>query len=201
MTEEKLVNLSLRIKDSAAILKLGTAYYRKKGRTEEDLKKAASYYIMAADMGNANAACRAGGCYLYGQGVELDLNRAFYYLSIAAQAENIRALYQLGDFYMKGWGGAEVDEEKAVACYERAYQRAEERSLEEILYPDICLKLADCYFNGIVKEKDYRMALKLYENAEFCFDCRIVGGDRFSDDKLRRATEGIEKCRKFLGKK
>ncbi len=201
MTEQKLIALSQKIKDSAVAFRLASVYYHKANRTEEDLKKAAEYYTLAADMGNLKAACRAGNCYFYGKGTEPDLGKAFYYFSLAAKKDNVRALYKLGDFYMNGLGGVEIDQKKAVFCYERAYQKASERILDEILYPDICLKLADCYFNGIIKKKNYHIALRLYEDAEEQFRFRISCGDKFSDDKLKRAVLGAKECREFLENK
>ena len=201
MTEQKLLMLSKKIKDSAGAFHLASSYFHKPGRTEDEMKKAAVYYTVAADMGNIQAACRAGCCYLYGKGVETDLKQAFFYFSAAAEKENIRALYHLGDFYMHGTGGTEINKEKAASCYERAYQKAIERVLDEVLYPDICLKLADCYFYGTGKEKNYRFALDLYEDAESQFKFRISRGDKFSDEKLQRAIMGIKKCRELLREK
>lgn len=201
MTEQKLLMLSKKIKDSAVAFHLASSYFHKPGRTEDEMKKAAVYYTVAADMGNIQAACRAGCCYLYGKGVETDLKQAFFYFSAAAEKENIRALYHLGDFYMHGTGGTEINKEKAASCYERAYQKAIERVLDEVLYPDICLKLADCYFYGTGKEKNYRFALDLYEDAESQFKFRISRGDKFSDEKLQRAIMGIKKCRELLREK
>ena len=201
MTEQKLLMLSKKIKDSAVAFHLASSYFHKPGRTEEEMKKAAAYYAAAADMGNIQAACRAGCCFLYGKGVEKDLARAFSYFSAAAEKENVRALYHLGDFYMYGIGGTEIDKKKAVACYDRAYHKAVERVMDEVLYPDICLKLADCYFYGIIKEKNYRIALDLYEDAESQFQFRICRGDKSSDEKLQRAIAGVKKCREFLHEK
>ncbi len=60
--------------------------------------------ITAANNGDANAQCKLGECYYYGQGVQKNYKRAFVLFEKAAVSGVTEAQYYIGECYYKGRG-------------------------------------------------------------------------------------------------
>ena len=160
--------------NSDAALNIGTLYYT--GRVgEQNYSKALYYYDVAAKAGNRAAQENLGYCYYYGRDTEVDYEKAFHYYALGAFDGHIRSLYKIGDMYRNGYY---VDKNEKEAFY--IYKRCLETMTEEASYEvgaDVMLRIADCYYEGIGIEPDYRLALYYYQRAEQMFYDRLMNGD------------------------
>ena len=103
---------------------LGELYYKGISGNDKNSIKAYSFWIKAADMGDAIAAGTVGMRLFDGVYGEEKRADAFPYLKMAAKYSEkygnaTKPVVMLGDSYNKGIG-CEVDKEKAKDCYERA---------------------------------------------------------------------------------
>lgn len=109
------------------------AYYYGEG-VRQSYYEAVKWYMVAAELGHADAQCDLGNCYYYGEGLPENYERSVYWYEKSAEQGNVRALYNLGNSYYYGEGVAR-DEKLAIAYYDRAASlgsvQAEER-LEEL---------------------------------------------------------------------
>lgn len=85
----------------------------------EEWTEAVSCYQKAAELGNAEAMCHLGNCYLGGHGVEEDDEQAVRWYRQAVKRGNVDAMCCLGNSYDYGWG-VEKDKEQAVQWYRKA---------------------------------------------------------------------------------
>lgn len=67
-----------------------------------DMKRAAYWYLQAANQGHAGAQNNLGNCYKNGNGVKKDLTAAFKLFKRAAHSGDDLAQLNLGDFYFNG---------------------------------------------------------------------------------------------------
>lgn len=105
---------------------LGDAYREGVGVVERDAAKAASWYALAAQGGDAAAASTLGAMYALGQGVPKDDAAAFRYTLQAARAGDATALGNAGSMYEFGIGTAR-DEAQAVRWYRQAAEQGSVR--------------------------------------------------------------------------
>ena len=69
---------------------------------EEDLVKAAKWYLKAAENGHLEGSFRVGLMYEYGEGVEKNFKKAMEWYHVAASKEHLEAQYQLSIAYEHG---------------------------------------------------------------------------------------------------
>ena len=98
-----------------AQVNLGYMYHKGKG-VRQDFAKAAKYYKLAVDQGNAFAQCNLGIMYDNGRGVPQDDARAGQYYKLAADQGNADAQCNLGVMYDEGCG-VKQDNAKAAKYY------------------------------------------------------------------------------------
>lgn len=132
-------------KDSCYLNSKGANYYR-----EGQYSLAASYYHLAASMGNSDAMSNLGYCYLYGRHTDPNLSLAIAYFKLAAKNKNIDATYKLGDIYGATKWGIQ-DEELSIYYYRLAVSYILDEPLEALqditwcqalkYYPSLCLVL------------------------------------------------------------
>jgi TPR repeat protein len=105
---------------------LGDAYREGVGVVERDAAKAASWYALAAQAGDAAAASTLGAMYALGQGVAKDDAAAFRYTLQAAQGGDETALGNAGSMYEFGIGTVR-DDAQAVRWYRQAAEQGSVR--------------------------------------------------------------------------
>jgi TPR repeat protein len=94
---------------------LGVCYARGRG-IEKDAKRAAQYFMQAADKYEVGGMFQLGCCHRDGRGVESSLHEAFKLFKIAAELGYDKAQYALAQMYASGYKGAsEFSEVKTVA--------------------------------------------------------------------------------------
>ncbi|HFI0106099.1 TPA: tetratricopeptide repeat protein [Streptococcus suis] len=152
--------LQLSAADYKAIENNDSGYLNSKGANlyrdgEYDL--AATYYHLAASMGNSDAMSNLGYCYLYGRDSEPNLRLALAYFKLAAKKENIDATYKLGDIYRTTKWGIQ-DLELSLYYYRLAVSYLLDEPLEALqditwcqtlrYYPSLCLALGKSMIVG-----------------------------------------------------
>jgi len=103
---------------------------------KQNSAKAAKYYQLAADQGNAGAQCNLGRMYEHGQGVEQNNTKAFEYYQLAADQGNTNTQLNLGAMYAHGTGVARNRPTALKWMKLAALQKT----------PDAQLALADLFF-------------------------------------------------------
>ncbi len=93
---------------------MGVAFFR-----EKDFVAAVKCFLRAAELGEAEAQCYLGFCFMYGQGVDKDETRSVEWFSQAAAQGNVSAEYCLGAAYYLGRGVAK-DFSTAVKWWRKA---------------------------------------------------------------------------------
>lgn len=182
--------LAIQEEISEAMLNLGVLYYT--GRLgEQDFAKAVEYYKMAYAHGEWIACQNLGYCYYYGRSVEVDYARAYHYFVKTALKGFTESLYKLGDMYAKGLY-VDMDPQLAFTLYQRAYDEMDETC--EVV-ADVCLRLANAYYDGIGTERNWSLALQYYQMAESRFYAQIAAGDFFKKKVLRGVIEKIDLIR------
>lgn len=78
--------------------------YGRGDRVKPDLREAAHWYRVAADLGNAQAQFMTGCLYARGEAVGLDLRHAARYFELAANGGHVQAAFNLGVFRLNGQG-------------------------------------------------------------------------------------------------
>lgn len=182
-----------------AALNLGTMYYN--GRVvEQDFKKAAHYYKIAADAGISTALCNLGYCFYYGRHQDVDYTKAYeYFLKGALLHNNINCLYKLGDMYLNGYG-VEQNETYAFILYARAWRTCEKKNKKiGTLYctPDIQFRMGKCFLKGIGTPVHAMLALDFLTKALCGFYSRRKT-DPFVAGLIDGARELIEKAQEML---
>ncbi|KAF7722301.1 hypothetical protein EC973_003452 [Apophysomyces ossiformis] len=87
---------------------------------EMDRSKAYHHYLVAANLGYADAEFQVALMLANGQGVALDRSKAFYWYERSAQKGNKTALYSLGLYYLKGLEHVQKDLTRARLYFEKA---------------------------------------------------------------------------------
>lgn len=108
----------------------GVAFYRmgllyingKLGKgSDDDMKKAVSYFEKSADLGYLDAIQALAYCYETGTAVgEKDYSKALEYYEILADNDVAHGIFKVGNFYESGIGGLDADSVAAIECYRRA---------------------------------------------------------------------------------
>lgn len=115
-------------------------YFYKEGiAVDQDYKKSAYWYQLAADKGFANSQAALGQLYLEGQGVEQSYFKALNYFELAAEQLDLDAIFYLGKMYYEGLG---VDQN-----YSKAFKYLKISADEGDM--DSQLVLAEMYENGL----------------------------------------------------
>lgn len=132
-----------------AMTALATIYMQNDTKEAANVERALQLWQAAADLGNTQALCALGNCYLQGLGVEADPQKAIELFS-KAQGEGAMCL---GEMYLKG---KEVDQN-----YELAKQYYEQ-ALKENMHA-ACRYLGHLYENGLGVKQDRKKAASLYQ--------------------------------------
>ena len=112
---------------------MGVAYFRQK-----DFGAAVKCFTSAAELGEAEAQCYLGFCFLYGQGVEKDEAKALAWFLKAAAQKHVGAEYCLGGAFYLG-RGVPQDIATAVKWWRRAGEHGN---------ADAQFSLAGCFEKG-----------------------------------------------------
>ncbi len=178
-----------------AMTNLGSLYYT--GRCgEQNYEKAVKYYTMADKYGERQATENLGYCYYYGRTGEVDYKKAYHYFVKGALDNHLNSLYKIGDMYKNGYY-VEKDEKEAFYIYTHCYEQMTE-VCAELIGADICMRMGNVYFYGIGTEKNYKMALKYYQEAEQHYYRKIHSGDFFAKKGLEGVIEKQNEIRKIL---
>lgn len=124
--------------------------------SQQDEKKAFTYFQKAAEKGHVKSLYQLGRCYALGLGVECDLVLAFENYKKSAE-KNSEAMYQLGHCYKNGHGVA-INLELSIECYQAAVQSKPEANKD--LY-----ELGLCFLNGEGVKPCFKTAFPLLGTA------------------------------------
>lgn len=175
-----------------AMCNLGAMYYV--GRFgEQDYKKAFELYEMSDEAGNVQAAENLGYCYYYGRYVKVDYERAFKYFVKGALLGSIRSLYKMADFYRYGYY-VEQDTVEAFNIYMRCIQTMTEDEVDDV-GADVFVRVGDCNFEGLGTPVDIQTAFIFYSKAEILIYQRLMQGDSFMKENLKKVQERLDYIR------
>lgn len=132
---------------------------------EQDKKRAAALYQLAANLGHTGALNNLGHCYSRGDGVERDQNRAVALWHQAANLGHTEALNILADCYSRG-DGVEKDQKRALELYQQAANLGDGNAMAI---------LGDCYYFGRGVPEDLERGAELYQFAA-SLGCRAAVG-------------------------
>lgn len=118
----------------------------------QDFKRAAQYYLLAAEGGHVRAQYELGQCYAEGRGVPKNAAEAERRNRLAAKQGWPMAEYEEGNFHARGNGVPQNDAEAF-----KWYSRAVKHSCTEAL-----AALGSCYEEGKGTARDEQKALELY---------------------------------------
>ncbi len=181
---------------SEASCKMGDIYYT--GRLgETDVKKAVEYYMIAVHAGNNAAAQKLGLCYFYGNGVEKDYEKAFNYFALGAFEGDCVSLYKIGDMYRYGYF-VEKNESEAFKIYNHCFKLFSQDDTSKPCGADICLRLGDCFAEGIGTQTRFAEALRLYQCGVGLYMTRIMDGDKGCREEYNLCVEKENKVREIL---
>ncbi|MDO4501535.1 MAG: hypothetical protein Q4B60_09740 [Erysipelotrichaceae bacterium] len=189
--------------DLEAVKRGDSNYLNSKGANayvNEDYKTAAEYYHLASTMGNVNAICNLGYCYLYGRHDEANLNLAIAYFEAASTRNNIEAMYKLGDIYGSDKWGVK-DEEMSIYYYRNAasfiiredwgeYTIAYEDELNK--YPSLCFALGRELMPAGHMNTDIECAYQFLKHAESGYKREVANGAHFYEKPLNNVKELLD---------
>jgi TPR repeat protein len=179
--------------NSRAMLLLGVMYYSGKD-IAQDYRKAAEWYMKAAEAGESYGWCNLGYCYYYGRDREVDYDKAYECFARSAFMENANAMYRLGDMFFYGHHVKE-DKEAAFFWYEKALEGFDcwaEDSREEA---SVRHRLGKCYLYGHGTDVDALQALEYLEEAELLFIKLIENGNDLAKLSLPDVKKELENAR------
>lgn len=193
---EKVLETS---ENSDAMLFIGKCYDRQNWENESIgvFRKAVSWYKKSAELDNAEAQYRLGGCYEEGvlerdHIIERDYKKAVFWYSKAAEQGYAKAIVRLGVCYEGGFCDIEEDHEKAVEWFRKAAEKG---------YGEAQYHLGNCYRDGKGVSKDIAKALEWYQKAaeegyeyalDVLYDCYYYGRMGVKKD-LTKAAELLSK--------
>ncbi len=166
-----------------AIRMVADMYFDGRG-VEQDRDKASFWYMKAAEMGDASSLEQYKEC----RKDDVDHERDFKAYALAASKGDPLGYFRIGDMYTEGLF-VEKDLNEAFNSYILAYDLACKDKESEI-YPDICMKIAECFMEGRGVESNILTAKNLYEEANFRLRVLVNKGN---DDKLEEYRFS-EKC-------
>jgi TPR repeat protein len=120
--------------------------------SQQDYKKAAQAYQLAAEQGHPGAMYSLGVCYARGQGVLKDARKAAAWFQKAAEQGVVLAYYHLGLAYYTGYGVAQ-NSSRAFNWFQRAAQQGYVKAYE---------KLGWMYQKGLGVAKDGRASVRWF---------------------------------------
>ena len=175
---------------------LGALYYLGE-LVEQNYQKAAEYYQLASNWGEAQATVNLGYIYEYGRIGEPDYGKAYMYYSLAASlSQNSEALYKMGDLFNRGKPFGK-DERRAFDLWFKSFNRAE--GDEELAQPAI--RIAPLLLNGkeeIGIQSDPLEALRFFSIAEVGLRKSIASGLTYYRGRLAEAIKGQQAAREML---
>ncbi|MGI6590881.1 MAG: tetratricopeptide repeat protein [Eggerthellaceae bacterium] len=172
----------------ACATNLGALYYLGEV-VDQDYKKAAELYQMAADWGSVQGLVNLGYIYEYGRTGTPDYLKAYQCYSLAAALANAsEALCKMGDMFARG-KAFPADEAKAMLLWEKSLETAQ--SIEEIAQP--AFRIAERILNS-----DPQRALFLFQQAETGMRSDIANGMVYYRKRMQQAIEGQDKARLLL---
>ena len=179
--------------NSDAMCNLGAMYYV--GRFGvQSYEKAFELYEMSYEAGNIQAAENLGYCYYYGRFVNVDYEKAFKYFTKGALIGSIRSLYKVADFYRYGYF-VDQDTVEAYNIYMRCMETMTEDEVDDV-GADIFVRVGDCSYEGVGTPVDIETAYIFYSRAEILLYQRLMQGDYFMKDNLKKVQERLEIIRK-----
>ena len=125
------------------------------GCLEKDEKKAAEWFLKAADKGDEVAQKNIARYYRYGIAVEKDTGKAAEYYRKSANQGYIEAIVELAKMYRDG-NCVEKDEAEALRWFEKAVEKGHTQSM---------IELASQYRKGSMVRKDIDKAIHYYKLA------------------------------------
>lgn len=144
-------------KDGASYVDLAHTY-----SSEGNKEKSFECYMMAAEMGYAEAYYNVANAYLNGEGVERDFDKAFEWLQKAVDSGDSYAKLKLAECYKRG-AGCERDYAAAMALYQ---QVAGDKSLRRYSFADVAeYEIGNMYLKGLGVEVDLRKAYDYFKRA------------------------------------
>ncbi|MHB9148241.1 MAG: tetratricopeptide repeat protein [Candidatus Amoebophilus sp.] len=142
-------------KNKDAQYKLGVAYLYGQG-VGKDVKRAANWFIQAAENGHVEAAYLLAELYEQAlPGIRKDIAKAFVWYQVASEKGCAKAFNKLGDFYVRGIPGL-VQQDYTEAW--KAYVQAAEQG-----YPTAQRNIGFLYENGLGVQQDYQQAFNWYQ--------------------------------------
>lgn len=178
-----------------AMLNLGALYYSGRGGVQ-DYHLACKYYEMAANLNCLQAIENLGYVYYYGRTGKVDYKKAYHYFVKGALCGSLQSLYKLADMYRNGYY-VDQDEHLAGQLYCQCYEKMSSDDIASI-GANICLRMGNVFFYGIGAAKNYQLALKFYQEAEYHFYNQIKKGDFFSKRGLEDVIAKQEEIREIL---
>ena len=175
---------------------LGTLYYD--GRIgEKSFDKATELYEYAASLGNAHAQENLGYVWYYGRTGKIDYEMAFNCFIKGALNGRPISMYKIGDMYKNGYY-VKKDPVQAFNVFNAAQDLMTNDENIYTAWPDVSMRLADCYFEGFGTEQDYAAALTFYQQAERLYYHRIRNGDYFYRESLKHVIVNEQLCRQKI---
>lgn len=149
-------------------------------KKQKKFKKAAEYYLIAAEKGYAPSQNNLGILYENGQGVKQDFQKAIFWYKASFAQGNTDAAYNLGNIYRTGLG-TKKNLQKSFQLYLFAAQNSDSGLSQ--------YNLAKMYEKGKGVAKDYREAL-------YWFKLSAINKDRdapFAIGEIYLKGKGVEK--------
>ena len=120
----------------------------------EKYESAIAPLLLAAQMGESEAATHLGDLYFYGHGVDTDYEQSYYWFAKAAQSNNAYAQYSIAFMYIKGQF-VEKDDTQVIKWMKLAAENG---------YTEAQKNMGEYYYYGSFGcRRDMKEAIKWYE--------------------------------------
>ena len=120
----------------------------------EKYESAIAPLLLAAQMGESEAATHLGDLYFYGHGVDTDYEQSYYWFAKAAQSNNAYAQYSIAFMYIKGQF-VEKDDTQVIKWMKLAAENG---------YTEAQKNMGEYYYYGSFGcRRDMKKAIKWYE--------------------------------------
>lgn len=173
--------------DDIYLFQKGTKLYR-----EQKYEEGIEYYRLAASMGNVDAICNIGYCYLYGRSIPINYNAAVMYFTLAFKMGSIDAAYKLGNLYKNGTG-VEKDYELCLYYYDKAIEYLENSDeYEPTDFPSLYYSIGKELMPKGLKSTNLREAYIYLNIAYEGYSLSIEAGNEFYEQALQETTELLE---------
>lgn len=181
--------------DKYAIYEMAYGYYGGDDIFPCDYFKSSKYLEKLGELGDNFAYNSLGYIYYYGRlnnGVP-EYEKAYRCFSFGEQAGIEESTYKLGDMYKNGYY-VKKDLKIAFSLYSRYYFRELRNFLNNNFsnkLPDITLRLAFCYFDGICVKKDLNDAFFYIRLAKISSSYRIKEWDFFGNFEVDKSINSL----------